>query len=34
MPHPEHAIDELTGASSDGMKIFQSVRMAVEGALA
>jgi phosphoribosylformylglycinamidine synthase len=34
MPHPEHAIDELTGGSSDGMKIFQSMRMAVEGALA
>ena len=34
MPHPEHAIDELTGGSSDGMKIFRSMRMAVEGALA
>ncbi|HEY2142196.1 MAG TPA: phosphoribosylformylglycinamidine synthase subunit PurQ [Solirubrobacteraceae bacterium] len=31
MPHPEHAVDELTG-STDGLKIFESVRLAVEGA--
>jgi phosphoribosylformylglycinamidine synthase I len=30
MPHPEHAIDELTGGSADGLKIFQSMQMAVE----
>jgi phosphoribosylformylglycinamidine synthase subunit PurQ / glutaminase len=30
MPHPEHAVDELTG-SSDGLCIFASMRMAVEG---
>ena len=34
MPHPEHAVDELTGGSSDGLKIFQSMRLAVEGAVA
>jgi phosphoribosylformylglycinamidine synthase len=34
MPHPEHAIDELTGGSSDGMNIFQSMSMAIEGARA
>jgi phosphoribosylformylglycinamidine synthase I len=33
MPHPEHAVDELTG-SSDGLKIFQSMRLTVEGAYA
>jgi phosphoribosylformylglycinamidine synthase len=32
MPHPEHAVDELTG-STDGLKIFQSMRLAAEGAL-
>jgi phosphoribosylformylglycinamidine synthase I len=32
MPHPEHAVDELTGGSADGLKIFQSMRLAVEGA--
>jgi phosphoribosylformylglycinamidine synthase subunit PurQ / glutaminase len=32
MPHPEHAVDELTGGSADGLKIFESIRMAVEGA--
>jgi phosphoribosylformylglycinamidine synthase I len=32
MPHPEHAVDELTGGSSDGLKIFESIRLAVEGA--
>jgi phosphoribosylformylglycinamidine synthase len=34
MPHPEHAVDELIGGSSDGLRIFESMRMAVEGALA
>jgi phosphoribosylformylglycinamidine synthase subunit PurQ / glutaminase len=33
MPHPEHAVDELTGGSADGLKIFESMRMSVEGAL-
>jgi phosphoribosylformylglycinamidine synthase len=33
MPHPEHAVDELTG-SADGLCIFASMRMAVEGARA
>jgi phosphoribosylformylglycinamidine synthase len=33
MPHPEHAVDELTG-SVDGLCIFASMRMAVEGARA
>jgi phosphoribosylformylglycinamidine synthase len=31
MPHPEHAVDELLGGSADGLKIFQSMRMTVEG---
>jgi phosphoribosylformylglycinamidine synthase len=31
MPHPEHAVDELTG-STDGLQIFESMRLAVEGA--
>jgi phosphoribosylformylglycinamidine synthase I len=31
MPHPEHAVDELTG-STDGLCIFASMRMATEGA--
>ena len=31
MPHPEHAVDELSG-STDGLCIFASMRMAVEGA--
>jgi phosphoribosylformylglycinamidine synthase len=31
MPHPEHAVDELVGGSADGLKIFESMRMAVEG---
>ncbi len=30
MPHPEHAVDELTG-STDGLCIFESMRLAVEG---
>ncbi len=34
MPHPEHAVDEMTGGSADGLKIFESMRMAVEGARA
>ncbi len=34
MPHPEHAVEELMGGSADGLKIFQSMRLAVEGALA
>jgi phosphoribosylformylglycinamidine synthase subunit PurQ / glutaminase len=34
MPHPEHAVDELIGGSADGLKIFDSMRLAVEGALA
>ncbi len=33
MPHPEHAVDELLGGSADGLKIFESMRLAVEGAL-
>ena len=32
MPHPEHAVDELTGGSADGLKIFQSMRLALEEA--
>ena len=32
MPHPEHAVDELTGGSADGLKIFESMRLTVEGA--
>jgi phosphoribosylformylglycinamidine synthase I len=31
MPHPEHAVDELTG-STDGLGIFESMRAAVKGA--
>jgi phosphoribosylformylglycinamidine synthase len=34
MPHPEHAVRELTGGSSDGLKIFASMRLAVDGAVA
>ncbi len=34
MPHPEHAVDELTGGSVDGLKIFESMRLTVEGARA
>jgi phosphoribosylformylglycinamidine synthase subunit PurQ / glutaminase len=33
MPHPEHAVDELTGGSVDGLRIFESMRLAAEGAL-
>ena len=28
MPHPEHAVDPLTG-SADGLTIFESIRAAV-----
>jgi phosphoribosylformylglycinamidine synthase subunit PurQ / glutaminase len=31
MPHPEHAVDPLTG-STDGLAIFESMRMFVEAA--
>jgi phosphoribosylformylglycinamidine synthase len=34
MPHPEHAVDELTGGSADGLKLFESMRLAAEGARA
>jgi phosphoribosylformylglycinamidine synthase subunit PurQ / glutaminase len=34
MPHPEHAVEELLGGSADGLKIFQSMRMTVEGVAA
>src|SRR5436305_10968160 len=30
MPHPEHAVDSLTG-STDGLKILQSIRSHVDG---
>ena len=30
MPHPEHAVDKLTGGSADGLKIFESICVAVE----
>ena len=29
MPHPEHAVDDLTGGSTDGLAIFESMRLAV-----
>ena len=32
MPHPEHAVDELIGGSSDGLKIFESMRLISAGA--
>ena len=32
MPHPEHAVDELIGGSCDGLKIFESMRSAIEAA--
>jgi phosphoribosylformylglycinamidine synthase subunit PurQ / glutaminase len=32
MPHPEHAVDELLGSSTDGLRIFESMRLTVEGA--
>jgi phosphoribosylformylglycinamidine synthase subunit PurQ / glutaminase len=33
MPHPEHAVDELMG-SRDGLAIFESMRLTLEGARA
>jgi phosphoribosylformylglycinamidine synthase len=30
MPHPEHAVDQLTGGSTDGLKIFDSIKMTIE----
>jgi phosphoribosylformylglycinamidine synthase I len=30
MPHPEHAVDELTGDSADGLKIFDSMKTTIE----
>jgi phosphoribosylformylglycinamidine synthase I len=32
MPHPEHAVEELTGGSVDGLRLFESMRLAAEGA--
>jgi phosphoribosylformylglycinamidine synthase len=34
MPHPEHAVEDLLGGSTDGLGIFASMRMALEGSLA
>jgi phosphoribosylformylglycinamidine synthase subunit PurQ / glutaminase len=34
MPHPEHAVSELTGGSTDGLCIFRSMRLVVEGVAA
>jgi len=34
MPHPEHAVDELTGGSADGLRIFASMAQAVDGRVA
>ena len=31
MPHPEHAIDELTGPSTDGLRFFTSVLESLAG---
>jgi phosphoribosylformylglycinamidine synthase len=31
MPHPEHAIDSLTGPSTDGLPFFTSVLTALVG---
>jgi phosphoribosylformylglycinamidine synthase len=33
MPHPEHAIEALTGPSSDGLDVFRSAVDAVLGAV-
>ena len=30
MPHPEHAFDQLTGGSTDGLKIFDSMKTTIE----
>jgi phosphoribosylformylglycinamidine synthase subunit PurQ / glutaminase len=32
MPHPEHAVEDLTGAGTDGLAIFTSVLTALTGA--
>lgn len=32
MPHPEHAVAELTGGSADGLTIFESMRSTIEAA--
>ena len=32
MPHPEHAVEELTGPSTDGLGFFTSVLKAVVAA--
>jgi phosphoribosylformylglycinamidine synthase len=32
MPHPEHAVDDLTGPGSDGLGFFQSVISVLAGA--
>jgi phosphoribosylformylglycinamidine synthase I len=32
MPHPEHAVDELTGGSAYGLKLFASMRLSLDGA--
>jgi phosphoribosylformylglycinamidine synthase len=34
MPHPEHAVDDLTGGSVDGLKIFASMAEAVDERIA
>ncbi len=34
MPHPEHAVDALTGGSTDGLKIFESIAGAFAGSAA
>ncbi len=34
MPHPEHAVDALTGGSADGLAIFASMAEAVDGRVA
>jgi len=34
MPHPEHAVDELTGGSADGLRVFASMAEAVDGRVA
>jgi phosphoribosylformylglycinamidine synthase subunit PurQ / glutaminase len=34
MPHPEHAVHELTGGSTGGLKLFRSIALAAEGARA
>ena len=31
MPHPEHAVSDLTGPSSDGLRFFTSAMAAVAG---